>query len=83
MDEMIKVRDNIVRAALMMGARQLVLFVGGILFNRFALSGDFVEALATGLVVLGTFGYGQFKGWIEKRNAVELARSAPNGEVVK
>lgn len=82
-DDFIRVRDNIVRTAFMMGARQLVLILGGYLFSRFTLSSDFVEAAATGLVVIGTFGYGQFKGWIEKRKAIALARSAPDGVVVK
>ena len=83
MDELIRVRDNIVRAALMMGARQIVLLLGGFLFNRFVLSGDLVEAIATGIVVLGTFAYGQLKGWRDKRKAIKLAKSAPIGVVMK
>jgi len=83
MNDFITVRDNIIRAALMMGARQIVLMVAGFLFGGFALSGDMVEAIAAGLVLTATVAYGQIRGWRDKRAAIALAERAPQAGVVK
>ncbi len=77
------VRDNLVRAGLMMAARQLVLGLSAYLFGKSYLDGGTTEAVAAAIVFALTFAYGQVRGWIDKRKAVRLAERAPRAAVVK
>jgi hypothetical protein len=81
--DFITVRDNLIRAAAVMGLRQMILIGGGYLFSTLYVSGDMAEAVATAIVVAITFAYGQARGWLDKRKAIELAKSSPIGAVVK
>lgn len=83
MTDLITIRDNLISAGIAMGFRQLLLIAGGALFPWLAMTDEFAGALATAIVVVGTLAYGQVRGWIDKRRAVQLAQRAPNARVVK
>jgi hypothetical protein len=81
--DLIEVRDDVVKSGLTVLMRQLVLGLAGWLFPYFVADGAVVQAVAVGIVFLGTLAYGQVKNWRDKRKAVALADSAPIGRVVK
>lgn len=83
MNDFITVRDNLIRAGLMMAARQIILGLSAWLFGQSVLDGGTTEAVAAALVFGATFAYGQIRGWVDKRKAVKLAERAPNAAVVK
>lgn len=81
MNEDITINGSAVPMALFTLLRQGVLTVSGYALGKGALDGDVVEAIAWVLIFGGTLAYGQIKGWLSHRKAVQLAEAAPNGVV--
>lgn len=82
MNEPIIVNGSIVPAALFTLLRQLVLTASGYLLGKGALDGEVAEAAAWLLIFAGTLAYGQFKGWLERRQLIAVAEAAPDSVAV-
>lgn len=74
----IVVNESPIPDNIMAGMRQILLAAGAWAAGRGYLEGDTATALATILLVIVPFAYGQYKTWVRGGQLAFLARRAPD-----